>query len=113
MAQLGINAIYFNPLNDAPSLHKYDAASYHHIDRHFGPDPVLDASIMKAENPGDHSTWKWTTADSMFLQLIDACHQRGIRVVMDYSWNHTGMNFWAFQDVMEKENNRLMPNGTR
>ncbi len=102
LAQLGITAIYFNPLNDAPSMHKYDAASYHHIDRHFGPNPALDAALMKAENPGDPSTWKWTTADSLFLQLIDACHQRSIRVVLDYSWNHTGMNFWAFRDVMEK-----------
>ncbi|MBK6363609.1 MAG: hypothetical protein IPL63_15740 [Saprospiraceae bacterium] len=26
----GINALYFNPLNDAPLLHKYDARFYHH-----------------------------------------------------------------------------------
>ena len=40
LTELGVNAIYFNPLNDAPSLHKYDARTYRHIDRHFGPDPI-------------------------------------------------------------------------
>ncbi len=32
---LGVTAIYFNPLNDSPSLHKYDARNYAHIDRDF------------------------------------------------------------------------------
>jgi glycosidase len=36
---LGVTAIYFNPLNDSPSLHKYDARNYTHIDRNFGPAP--------------------------------------------------------------------------
>ena len=31
LQDLGITAIYFNPLNDAPSLHKYDARNYRHI----------------------------------------------------------------------------------
>ena len=35
LQDLGITAIYFNPLNDAPSLHKYDARNYRHIDRNF------------------------------------------------------------------------------
>ena len=39
LQDLGVTALYFNPLNDAPSLHKYDARNYRHIDRNFGPDP--------------------------------------------------------------------------
>ncbi|KAA3659840.1 MAG: alpha-amylase, partial [Calditrichaeota bacterium] len=39
---LGITAIYLNPVFDSPSLHKYDGASYHHIDPNFGPDPKGD-----------------------------------------------------------------------
>jgi glycosidase len=99
--ELGINAIYFNPLNDAPSLHKYDAANYRHIDRHFGPSPALDAQIMQSEIPEDPSTWQWTSADSLFLKVVGECHKRNIRVIMDYSWNHTGYNFWAFQDIIK------------
>jgi hypothetical protein len=37
LQQLGVTALYLNPVNDAPSLHKYDARNYHHIDRNFGP----------------------------------------------------------------------------
>jgi cyclomaltodextrinase len=35
---LGVGAIYLNPVFTAPSLHKYDEACYHHIDPTFGPD---------------------------------------------------------------------------
>lgn len=96
---LGVTAIYFNPLNDAPSLHKYDARNYSHIDRNFGPDPKGDAVIINSEVHDDPSTWKWTSADLLFLKLVGEFHKRGIRVIMDYSWNHTGKDFWALNDV--------------
>jgi cyclomaltodextrinase len=96
---LGVTAIYFNPLNDSPSLHKYDARNYAHIDRNFGPDPKGDVKIMDAETHDDPSTWKWTSADKLFLKVVDEFHKRGIRVIMDYSWNHTGKEFWALNDI--------------
>jgi len=99
---LGVTAIYFNPLNDSPSLHKYDARTYTHIDRNFGPDPEMDARIMESEIPDDPSTWKWTSADRLFLRVIEEFHKRGIKVILDYSWNHTGKEFWAIKDVREK-----------
>lgn len=99
LSELGITAIYFNPLNDSPSLHKYDARNYTHIDRNFGPDPKGDVELMKTENSGDPSTWQWTAADKLFLKVIEECHKRGIRVIMDYSWNHTGRDFWALNDI--------------
>ena len=99
---LGITAIYFNPLNDAPSDHKYDARHWRHIDHNFGPSPRRDIEIMAQETPDDPGTWQMTGADSMFVALIDALHQRGIRVILDYSWNHTGMDCWAWRDILEK-----------
>jgi cyclomaltodextrinase len=99
LATLGINAIYFNPLNDAPSLHKYDPRHWRHIDRNFGPDPKKDIEITASEDPINPESWKWTTADSLFLKLIKKCHEKGIKVVLDYSFNHTGKDFWAFNDV--------------
>lgn len=100
---LGVSAIYFNPVNDAPSLHKYDARYWRHIDRNFGPDPKGDVKKMEAENNVDPSTWTWTEADKMFLQVVDELHQRGIKVIMDFSWNHTGHTFWAWNDLVEKQ----------
>jgi glycosidase len=81
LQSLGINAVYFNPLNDSPSLHKYNARNYTHIDRNFGPDPVGDAEQMNSEIPGDATTWKWTSADRLFLKVVDECHKRGIKVI--------------------------------
>ena len=49
LANLGINTIYFNPVFYAKSLHKYDGASFHHIDPYFGPDPTGDLKIIAAE----------------------------------------------------------------
>ena len=99
---LGITAIYFNPLNDSPSLHKYDPRYWRHIDRNFGPDPQKDIELIKTEDPVDPDTWKWTTADKLFLKVITECHKREIKVILDYSWNHTGKEFWAFKDIKEK-----------
>jgi cyclomaltodextrinase len=101
LQSLGVNVIYFNPLNDSPSLHKYDARNWTHIDRNFGPDPKGDIALIAKETPDDPKTWVWTSADKLFLKVIDELHKRGIRVIMDYSWNHTGKDFWALNDIMK------------
>lgn len=103
LQELGITAIYLNPINDAPSLHKYDARNYHHVDINFGPDPEGDQKIIANENPGDPTTWQWTSADKLFLKLIDECHKHGIKIIMDYSWNHTGTMFWAWLDILRNQ----------
>jgi len=100
LQDLGVTALYFNPVNDAPSLHKFDARNYRHIDRNFGPDPRGDEARMAAEDPADPATWTWTAADSLFLALVREVHRRGMRLIVDYSWNHTGTAFWAWQDVL-------------
>lgn len=101
LEDLGITAVYFNPLNDAPSLHKYDPRNWHHIDRNFGPTPGEDAKMIASEDPTDASTWTWTGADKLFLKVIEEFHKRDIKVIMDYSWNHTGIEFWAWKDILE------------
>ncbi|MEP7325444.1 MAG: alpha-amylase family glycosyl hydrolase [Gemmatimonadota bacterium] len=103
LQRLGVTALFLNPINDAPSLHKYDARSYQHIDRNFGPDPRGDEAMMAAEDPASPATWKWTAADSQFLALVKEVHRRGMRIIMDYSWNHTGIAFWAWQDVLKNQ----------
>jgi glycosidase len=103
LKELGVGAIYFNPVFDAQSLHKYDASYYHHIDRNFGPDPEGDVAQFQSEDPGDPSTWEWTSADSLFLKLIQEAHDRDLKMVIDGVWNHTGTEFWAFQDLIENQ----------
>jgi len=103
LRELGVTALYLNPINDAPSLHKYDARNYRHVDRNFGPDPRGDEARMSEEEPADPSTWVFTAADSLFMVLVDEAHRRGMRVIVDYSWNHTGVTFWAWQDVLAQQ----------
>jgi glycosidase len=103
LQELGVTALYLNPINDAPSLHKFDARNYRHIDRNLGPDPEGDEAIMAAEDPADPVTWQWTAADRLFLELVEEVHRRGMRIIVDYSWNHTGIKFWAWEDVLENQ----------
>ena len=66
-----------NPIFQAKSNHKYDAATYTQIDPHFG-------------------------TNDEFTDFVIDCHSRGIRVIIDLAINHTGHTFWAFVDVREK-----------
>jgi cyclomaltodextrinase len=100
LQDLGVTALYLNPVFQAPSLHKYDGATYHHIDPYFGPDPVGDLRLIEAETPQDPATWVWTSADLLLLKLINEVHQRGLRIIIDGVFNHMGLNSWAFQDIV-------------
>lgn len=100
---LGVTALYLNPMFDSPSLHKYDGSTFHHIDVHFGPDPEGDRAIIAAEDPTDPLTWKWTSADRMFLDFVAEAHRRGMRVVVDGVFNHMGLESFVFRDVAERQ----------
>lgn len=77
LSELGITGIYFTPLFEATTNHKYDTADYMKIDPHFG-----DIATVK--------------------KLVNACHERGIRVLFDAVFNHSGKTFAPFVDVLEK-----------
>ena len=102
LSDLGINAIYFNPLFYSHSLHKYDGNSYHHIDPFFGPDPKGDLAVIAGES-SDPKTWEWTAADKLFLELLKRCHERGMHVIIDGVFNHTGRDFFAFKDIRQNQ----------
>jgi 1,4-alpha-glucan branching enzyme len=76
LVDLGINAIYFTPLFSSPSNHKYDTTDYRQVDPQFG-----DNALLK--------------------KVVEACHERGIRVVLDAVFNHCGEQFPPFQDVLK------------
>lgn len=65
LEELGITVIYLNPIFEAYSNHKYDTGDYEKVDSAFGSDEALDLLIKEAKN-------------------------RGIRVILDGVFNHTG-----------------------
>jgi len=100
LRDLGINAIYLNPVFWSGSHHKYDTFSFHHVDPWFGPDPIGDRAMI-AQETEDPATWQWSAADKLFLEMIEKAHDRGIRVVIDGVFNHAGLGFFAFEDVRQ------------
>ncbi|MEJ2614858.1 MAG: glycoside hydrolase family 13 protein [Ignavibacteriaceae bacterium] len=103
LQKLGVTAIYLNPIFESPSLHKYDTRMYRHVDNNFGPDPKGDEKIWAIENPEDPKTWKWTSADKLFLKLIKEVHERNMKIIIDGVFNHVGTSFWAFKDVIKNQ----------
>ncbi|MHA0857494.1 alpha-glycosidase [Paenibacillus sp. CMAA1364] len=76
LSKLGINAVYFTPLFTATTNHKYDTEDYMQIDPHFG-----DIALMK--------------------KLVKLFHERGIRILIDAVFNHSGRTFAPFIDVQK------------
>ena len=104
LRDLGINAIYLNPVFWSGSHHKYDTYSFHHVDPYFGPDPKGDLALIASETE-DPATWKWTAADKLFLEMVAKAHERGMRVIIDGVFNHAGLGFFAFEDLRKNGQN--------
>lgn len=97
LRDLGVTAVYLNPVFDAPSMHKYDAADYRHIDPTFAGDDPAERPEGETLDP---ATWRWTDADRYLIDtLLPAARARGIRIILDGVWNHTSTRFWAFADI--------------
>lgn len=98
LADLGINALYLNPLFKAASFHKYNATDYVHIDDHFGTKGDYEA-VAATEDLLDPDTWRWTDSDRRFLRFLENAHALGFRVIIDGVFNHVGTQHRAFRDV--------------
>ncbi|MBQ4407889.1 MAG: glycoside hydrolase family 13 protein [Bacteroidales bacterium] len=105
LADLGINALYFTPLQYSPSLHKYDGTNFLHIDPFFGSEPRKDIQTIDNEDFDDFDNATWTTADREALTLIKEAHKRGMKVIFDGVFNHIGYNSKPFQDVLQNRQN--------
>ena len=101
IASLGVTALYFNPVFEAESHHKYEATDYRHVDSSLGAGEDWSA-VAAGEDLLDPSTWTWSPSDRLFLDLIEECHARGLKVVIDGVWNHVGQRHPAFADVVQR-----------
>ncbi|MCQ2974469.1 MAG: glycoside hydrolase family 13 protein [Bacteroidales bacterium] len=101
LKDLGVNALYINPLQYSPSLHKYDGTNFLHIDPFFGSDSLNDKLLIENEDFEDFENTCWTTADKEALLLINQAHKREIKIIFDGVFNHIGYNSKPFQDVLK------------
>lgn len=76
LQDLGINAIYFTPIFQSTSNHRYHTHDYYQVD------PLLGGN-------------------EAFQELLDQAHQRSIRVVLDGVFNHASRGFFFFNDILE------------
>ena len=112
LKSLGITGVYFNPVFDSDSLHRYDTKDYRHVDAKLGPmdrgsngKPDLyedDKRLLASERLDDPSTWGFTRADKEFMQLTSELHSNGIRVVLDGVFNHSASNGPLVEDIAKR-----------
>ncbi|MGC9400414.1 MAG: glycoside hydrolase family 13 protein [Anaerolineae bacterium] len=82
LEDLGVNALYFNPIFQSTANHRYHTHDYFHVD------PILGGNAA-------------------FRALRDAAHARGIRIILDGVFNHVGRGFLQFNHLLE--NGRYSP----
>ncbi|MFW5800919.1 MAG: glycoside hydrolase family 13 protein, partial [Spirochaeta sp.] len=66
LQEIGVSAIYLNPIFRGKTTHRYDCIDYFHVDEHLGGDDAL-------------------------VSLVEAAHSRNMKVIVDVSINHTGV----------------------
>ncbi|NNF63432.1 MAG: DUF3459 domain-containing protein [Acidimicrobiia bacterium] len=76
LADLGVTAIYLNPIFRSGANHRYHTHDY------FSVDPLLGG-------------------ERAFDTLMAACKKRNIRVVLDGVFNHASRGFFQFHDILE------------
>lgn len=72
---LGVNALYIGPIFES-TAHGYDTVDYYHVERRLGN-------------------------NESFKEFSKICHQKGIKIVLDAVFNHTGRDFFAFKDLIQ------------
>jgi cyclomaltodextrinase len=77
---LGVNAIYFTPIFQSASNHRYHTHDYYQVDPMLGGNQAL-------------------------RELLDAAHARNMKIVLDGVFNHSSRGFFFFHDVLENGSN--------
>ena len=75
---LGVNLIYLTPIFKSTTNHKYNTQDYFDIDPQFG-------TLNEAK------------------ELVEKAHNLGMKVVFDAVFNHSGSDFFAFEDLIENQ----------
>ena len=109
LQDLGVDAIYFNPIFVSPSNHKYDTQDYDHIDPHL--------AVIEDDAPYAMADWEkhngfarryikritsqtnLEKSNAFFAELVKEVHRRGMKIIIDGVFNHCG----SFNKWMDRE----------
>ncbi len=76
LVDLGVTALYFNPIFQSAANHRYHTHDYYQVDPLLGGNDAFD-------------------------RMLAACHDRGLKVVLDGVFNHASRGFFQFNDILE------------
>ena len=111
LQDLGVEALYLNPIFVSPSNHKYDTQDYDNVDPHLGVivedcDGVLSEDEDARDNRQSEKYIRRVTdernlkaSNELFARLVEESHRRGMYVVIDGVFNHCG----SFNKWMDRE----------
>ncbi|MBS1723142.1 MAG: DUF3459 domain-containing protein [Armatimonadetes bacterium] len=78
LKEMGVGCIYFNPIFEGPSNHRYETTDYLKVDHRFG-------------------------TNKEFAALTSDLHKQGVRTILDGVFNHTSVDFFAFADLLKNQ----------
>ena len=123
LQELGVDAIYFNPIFVSPSNHKYDIQDYDYIDPHFGKIVKDEGEVLHRDENGNlmcDGTYpnKYATkyvcrvtdkenleaSNLFFAEFVEEVHKRGMKVILDGVFNHCGsFNKWLDRECIYED----------
>ena len=124
LQDLGVEAIYLNPIFVSPSNHKYDLQDYDYIDPHFGRIVKNDGENLQRDENGnliihdpEHPNKDATryicrvtdkenleASNQLFIEFVEEVHRRGMKVILDGVFNHCGsFNKWLDRECIYED----------
>ncbi|WP_334308317.1 glycoside hydrolase family 13 protein [Lachnoclostridium sp.] len=112
LEDLGIDAIYMNPIFVSPSNHKYDIQDYDFVDPHYGVIKLDDGENLPSQNNKEATRYikrvtsleNLEASNQLFQTLVEEAHKRGIRIILDGVFNHCGsFNKWLDRELIYED----------
>ena len=109
LQELGVDAIYLNPIFVSPSNHKYDIQDYDYVDPHYGKIVKDQGELLGEEDKDNTHATRYITrvtdkanleaSNELFAKFVEEVHRRGMKVILDGVFNHCG----SFNKWMDRE----------